>query len=116
MSEASTGDSLPDQRMPDARPKPGRPRKYASAADRVRAYRERERQKREAASLAELTTPPGPAEAATNLASAVAALRTLTATTLEQYNAVAAQITAAVDKLTDPDALEAQMTDRKSVV
>lgn len=104
MSEASTGESLPDER-----PKPGRPRKYASAADRVRAYRERERQKREAASLAEPTTPPGPAEAATNLASAVVALRTLSATTLEQYSAVAAQITAAVDKLTDPDALEAQM-------
>ncbi|MFD0454623.1 hypothetical protein ACFQZK_31470 [Rhodococcus aetherivorans] len=52
MSEASTGESLPDER-----PKPGRPRKYASAADRVRAYRERERQKREAASLAEPTTP-----------------------------------------------------------
>ncbi|MFZ2530213.1 MAG: hypothetical protein WAX14_21590 [Rhodococcus sp. (in: high G+C Gram-positive bacteria)] len=91
-------------------PRVGRPRKYASPADRVRAHRERERQRKESAQLAELTHPADPSEGAANLSAAVSSLRTLTAASLEQYTAVAAQITAAIDKLTDPAALEAQLT------
>lgn len=91
------------------KPRVGRPRKYDSPADRVRAHRERARRRKEAEQLAELTDPATPIDASANLTAAVAALRTLTAASIEQHTAVATQITAALDKLTDPGALDAQL-------
>ncbi|WP_213930845.1 hypothetical protein [Rhodococcus sp. B50] len=91
------------------KPRVGRPRKYATAADRVRAYRERERAKKEAAG----TAPPvveSPDDAVSTLTAATTALRSLATNTVEQYAAIAERITTAVDKLTDAEALEAQMT------
>ncbi|HET8993156.1 MAG TPA: hypothetical protein VFN32_05105, partial [Rhodococcus sp. (in: high G+C Gram-positive bacteria)] len=91
------------------KPRVGRPRKYDSPADRVRAHRERARRRKEAEQLAELTDPATPIDAAANLTAAVTALRALTAASIEQHTAVATQISAALDKLTDPGALDAQL-------
>lgn len=92
-----------------SKPRVGRPRKYATAADRVRAYRERERAKKEAAGTAPAVVE-SPDDAVSALTAATIALRALATNTVEQYSAIAERITTAVDKLTDAEALEAQMT------
>ncbi|WP_237735166.1 hypothetical protein [Rhodococcus sp. JVH1] len=88
--------------------KPGRPREYASDADRVRAWRAR--QKQEAASAAaETELPTDPAEAAAALAQVLPLLRQEADGALERLSAVADRITGAVDLLGDPAAIDAHL-------
>ena len=106
-AHSPTGDHGADASTTKARV--GRPRKYATAADRVRAYRERERAKKEAAGTAAPSVD-SPDEAVFALTAATTALRALAMNTVEQYAAIADRITTAVDTLTDTEALEAHMT------
>ncbi|MFC4604468.1 hypothetical protein [Rhodococcus kronopolitis] len=98
------GESQSDE--PKARP--GRPRQYASDADRVRAFRTRRKAREQQGEIEALTTAT-PGEAVGTLERTLEDLRTVTTTSIEQFNVFARQITAAVDKLTDPDALDAAL-------
>lgn len=106
--ESAETSAAESERDTTAKPRVGRPRKYDSPADRVRAHRERVRRRREEQQLQE-SLPATPADAATDLRAAVDALRTLTAASIEQHTAVATRITAALDKLADPAAVDAQL-------
>ncbi|WP_137872463.1 hypothetical protein [Rhodococcus sp. Q] len=89
-------------------PKPGRPRKYASDADRVRAFRARQKQ-RERDGDVEAVETATPTEAVGVLEKTLTDLRALSAGTLEQFTVVARQITAAVDRLADPEVVDAAL-------
>ncbi|QSE87062.1 hypothetical protein [Rhodococcus koreensis] len=88
--------------------KPGRPREYASDADRVRAWRARQKQET-ASAAAEAELPTDPAEAATALAQVLPLLRQEAGGALERLSAVADRITGAVDLLGDPAAIDAHL-------
>ncbi|SDD40744.1 hypothetical protein [Rhodococcus tukisamuensis] len=85
--------------------RPGRPRQYASDADRVRAFRSRRKAREQQGELDALPTAT-PSEAVGVLERTLEDLRTVTTTSIEQFNVFARQITAAVDKLSDPDTLD----------
>lgn len=68
--------------------KPGRPREYASDADRVRAWRARQKEKA-APAAAESAEPADPAEAAATLAQILPLLRQEAAGTIAKLSAVA---------------------------
>jgi chromosome segregation ATPase len=89
----------------DTRPRPGRPRKYASDADRVRAFRARQKAREQQGDIdAALTATPS--EVVGTLERTLTDLRTVTGTAVDQFTLAARQITAAVDRLTDPAALD----------
>lgn len=88
--------------------KPGRPREYASDADRVRAWRARQKQET-ASAAAEAELPTDPAEAAAALAQVLPLLRQEAGGALERLSAVADRITGAVDLLGDPAAIDAHL-------
>ncbi|CDZ90233.1 hypothetical protein D092_20680 [Rhodococcus ruber Chol-4] len=86
----------------------GRRREYASDADRVRAWRQRQKEQARAERL-EAATPTDPAQAVTTLADAVPRLRQETQTALARLTEVAQSITAATALLADPAALDAHL-------
>ncbi|WP_416063809.1 hypothetical protein [Rhodococcus indonesiensis] len=86
----------------------GRRREYASDADRVRAWRQRQKQAARAERLA-AATPTDPAAAITTLAEAVPLLRQETQAALERLSEVATSIAAATALLSDPAALDAHL-------
>ncbi|KAF0966654.1 hypothetical protein [Rhodococcus sp. T7] len=88
--------------------KPGRPRVYASDADRVRAYRERQKESAASAAAAE-TVPTDPAEAATALAQVLPRLQQEAGGAVAKLSAIAEQITGAVGILGDPAALDSYL-------
>ncbi|KAF0956907.1 hypothetical protein [Rhodococcus sp. T7] len=88
--------------------KPGRPREYASDADRVRAWRARQKQET-ASAAAEAELPTDPAEAAAALAQVLPLLRQEAGGALDRLSAVADRITGAVDLLGDPAAIDAHL-------
>lgn len=90
----------------EPRARPGRPRKYESDADRVRAFRLRRKAREQQGDLDAIESAT-PSEAVGTLERTLEDIRTVTTTSIEQFNVFARQITAAVDKLTDPDALDA---------
>lgn len=94
-----------DSAAEEARPRPGRPRKYASDADRVRAFRARQKAKDQEIDL-EAVASATPSEAVGTLERTLTDLRTVTGGALEQFSLAARQITAAVDRLSDPAALD----------
>ncbi|MEE2062038.1 hypothetical protein [Rhodococcus artemisiae] len=86
----------------------GRRREYASDADRVRAWRQRQKEAARAERL-EAATPTDPAQAVSTLAEAVPLLRQETQAALARLSEVAASITAATALLADPAALDAHL-------
>ncbi|MGV9946988.1 hypothetical protein [Rhodococcus aetherivorans] len=86
----------------------GRRREYASDADRVRAWRQRQKEAARAERI-EAATPTDPAAAVSTLAQAVPLLRQETEAALERLSEVAASITAATALLSDPAAVEAHL-------
>ncbi|KAF0956802.1 hypothetical protein [Rhodococcus sp. T7] len=89
--------------------KPGRPREYPSDADRVRAWRARQKEKTTQAAPDTPETPPDPAEAAATLTQALPLLRQETGDAVAKLSAVADRITSAVDRLGDPAAIDAHL-------
>ncbi|UYF97133.1 hypothetical protein OCS65_28325 (plasmid) [Rhodococcus aetherivorans] len=86
----------------------GRRREYASDADRVRAWRQRQKEAARAERL-EAATPTDPAQAVSTLAEAVPLLRQEAQAALARLSEVATSITAATALLADPAALEAHL-------
>ncbi|ETT25527.1 hypothetical protein RR21198_3649, partial [Rhodococcus rhodochrous ATCC 21198] len=86
----------------------GRRREYASDAERVRAWRQRQKEAARAERLA-AATPTDPAQAVSTLAQAVPLLRQETQAAFERLSEVAASITAATALLADPAVLEAHL-------
>lgn len=86
----------------------GRRREYASDADRVRAWRQRQKEAARVERL-EAATPTDPVEAVSTLAAAVPLLRQETQAALARLSEVAASITAATALLADPTALDAHL-------
>src|SRR5574340_1044747 len=101
--ESTRGPSMTEPR------KPGRPRIHDSAADRVRAHRERKRAEAAAAELPAVSAPADPETAATTLVEAVPLLRREAETAVTRLTAVARQIAAAVDVLGDYTALDTHL-------
>ncbi|MGW6693835.1 hypothetical protein ACWF62_08665 [Rhodococcus sp. NPDC054953] len=87
------------------RARPGRPRKYASDADRVRAFRARQKTRDQQGDI-DATSSAAPDEVVGSLERTLTDLRTVTGTALDQFTLAARQITAAVDRLTDPAAID----------
>lgn len=92
----------------ESAPRPGRPRKYASDADRVRAFRARQKEKQRTGDLEAVATGT-PTEAVGTLERTLGELRTITTDSLDRFTLAAAQITAALDRLTDPVALDDEL-------
>ncbi|UIR39671.1 hypothetical protein LZP97_26705 (plasmid) [Rhodococcus sp. DMF-1] len=86
----------------------GRRREYASDADRVRAWRQRQKERARAERLA-AAAPTDPVAAVSTLAEAVPLLRQETQAALARLTEVAASITAATALLADPAALDAHL-------
>lgn len=98
-----------DQAKPDGvlTSGPGRPRIYATDADRVRAFRQRKKDRHQDGELESIAAAT-PNEAVGTLERTLTELRGTTTSALEQFTVFARQITAAVDKVTDPAALDAE--------
>ncbi|WP_072691067.1 hypothetical protein [Rhodococcus marinonascens] len=88
--------------------KPGRPREYASDADRVRAWRERKK-KESGEATADLEAPADPAAAAATLTQVLPLLRQEAEGAIARLSAVADRITGSVELLGDPAALDAHL-------
>ncbi|MBC2586950.1 hypothetical protein [Rhodococcus aetherivorans] len=86
----------------------GRRREYASDADRVRAWRQRQKERARAERLA-AAAPTDPVAAVSTLAEAVPLLRQETEAALARLTEVASSITAATALLADPAALDAHL-------
>ena len=85
--------------------RPGRPREYASDADRVRAWRARQKEKSGKATTETAEAPTDPAEASTTLAQSLPLLRQ----EAERLSAVADRITESVNLIGDPAAVDAHL-------
>ncbi|MBP1158776.1 chromosome segregation ATPase [Rhodococcus sp. PvR044] len=101
----NTEDEKDAETAEEPKVRPGRPRQYASDADRVRAFRSRRKAREQQGELDALANAT-PSEVVGVLERTLEDLRTVTANSIEQFNVFARQITAAVDKLSDPDALD----------
>ncbi|NCL78251.1 hypothetical protein AIIKEEIJ_06227 [Rhodococcus sp. YH1] len=88
--------------------KGGRRREYASDAERVRAWRQRQKDKARADQQRQ-ATPTDPASAITTLTEAVPLLRQEAAAAVDRLAEVARSITAATELLADPAALDAHL-------
>ncbi|WP_330767020.1 hypothetical protein [Rhodococcus sp. M8-35] len=86
----------------------GRRREYASDADRVRAWRQRQKEQARAERIA-AAAPTDPVAAVSTLAEAVPLLRQETQVALARLTEVASSITAATALLADPAALDAHL-------
>ncbi|KAF0957317.1 hypothetical protein [Rhodococcus sp. T7] len=89
--------------------RPGRPREYASDADRVRAWRARQKEKVAPAAAEFVETPVGPAEAAVTLSQVLPLLRQEAEGAVARLSAVADRIIGSVDLLGDPAAVDAHL-------
>jgi chromosome segregation ATPase len=85
--------------------RPGRPREYASDADRVRAWRARQKEKSGSTAAESTEAPTDPIEASATLAQSLPLLRQ----EAERLSAVAARITESVNLLGDPAAVDAHL-------
>ena len=86
----------------------GRRREYATDADRVRAWRQRQKDKARAQQQHD-ALPTDPTSAIGTLADAVPLLRRETQAMLETLTTIASSITTATDLLADPAAIDAQL-------
>ncbi|WP_064060073.1 hypothetical protein, partial [Rhodococcus pyridinivorans] len=86
----------------------GRRREYATDADRVRAWRQRQKDKARAQQQQD-ALPTDPTSAIGTLADAVPLLRRETQAMLETLTTIASSITTATDLLADPAAIDAQL-------
>ncbi|MBC2644536.1 MULTISPECIES: hypothetical protein [unclassified Rhodococcus (in: high G+C Gram-positive bacteria)] len=85
--------------------RPGRPREYASDADRVRAWRARQKGKSGSTTAETTETPTDPIEASATLAQSLPLLRQ----EADRLSAVATRITESVNLLGDPAAVDAHL-------